>query len=260
MIMIYLTYCTVSEKIYIGQHKVRSANTLDPWYLGSGKPLLRAIAKYGKENFQRTIIEFCPTEDLANERERYWIRKYKPEYNILEGGYGSRWTEKYKNEHPKEYEEHRRKLSERMRGENHPMYGKKMPELLKERLSQLHRGNPPWNKGLKTGPLTKEHREKISKALKGRKKPPFSEEHRKNIGKAGLGRIPWNKSKKGFIAPNKGKYKYPFDDIIKDIHQGISYQTIQAKYKIKNPSTITQYKKIYQRDNQENVYRREKYE
>ena len=259
MIMIYLTYCKISQKIYIGQHKIRSTDTLDPWYLGSGKPLLCAIAKYGKDSFQRIIVEFCPTEDLANERERYWIYKYAPEYNILEGGYGSGWTEKYKNEHPKEYEEHKKKLSERMRGENHPMYGRKMSEQEKERLRRLRLGKSPWNKGLKTGPLAREHREKISKTLKGRRKAPFSEEHRKNIGKASLGRTPWNKGKVNVMPTpkNKGCYKYPIEDIILDIRLGLSYTEIQNKYGIRSSATITEYKKRW-KDNQ-NVYRMEKY-
>ncbi len=42
------------------------------------------------------------------------------------------------------------------------------------------KGRPAWNKGLKTGPLSVEHRRKISETLKGKPKPPRSVEHRRN--------------------------------------------------------------------------------
>ena len=36
MYIIYKTTCLLNGKIYIGQHKVKSKKTLDPWYIGSG--------------------------------------------------------------------------------------------------------------------------------------------------------------------------------------------------------------------------------
>ena len=77
----------------------------------------------------------------------------------------------------------------------------------------------PTPKGSK---LSKEHKEKISNALKGKKKPPRSLEHSRRISEAKKGCVPWNKNKKmpegfglkvslrqkGKISPNKGK-KYP---------------------------------------------------
>lgn len=43
--------------------------------------LLQAIKKYGVENFKLTIIEYCKKEILF-EREKYWIKKLQPDYNI----------------------------------------------------------------------------------------------------------------------------------------------------------------------------------
>lgn len=49
----------------------------------------RAIRKYGKESFNRTILEECPIEQL-NEREKYYIAKYNTispnGYNLTAGG------------------------------------------------------------------------------------------------------------------------------------------------------------------------------
>lgn len=44
--IIYKTTCLVNNMKYIGWH---STNNLNDGYLGSGKYLLRAIDKYGKE-------------------------------------------------------------------------------------------------------------------------------------------------------------------------------------------------------------------
>jgi group I intron endonuclease len=61
--------------------------------LGSGKILKLAIKQYGKENFKKTILEVCHTEEELNIREKYWIeqlncREDPLSYNIGEGGHG----------------------------------------------------------------------------------------------------------------------------------------------------------------------------
>ena len=53
---IYKTTNIVNGKIYIGQHKY-SKNKIDESYLGSGKLLIKAINKYGIENFECVILE-----------------------------------------------------------------------------------------------------------------------------------------------------------------------------------------------------------
>src|SRR5210317_2008743 len=82
----YIVYKTINKqngKFYIGQHKRDGRN-----YLGSGKILKDAILKYGRESFNREILEYCDTKDKVNEREIYWIDKLKPYYNISDGGTG----------------------------------------------------------------------------------------------------------------------------------------------------------------------------
>lgn len=43
----------------------------------------RALLKYGYENFNLEILEYCNKENVIN-REQYYIDFFKPEYNILQ--------------------------------------------------------------------------------------------------------------------------------------------------------------------------------
>lgn len=86
---IYRTICKVNGKRYIGQKK--SPSFLGNKYLGSGTLLTRAISKYGEDNFEVELIEFCESKELLDEREAYWIDYYNSVksdefYNLRSGG------------------------------------------------------------------------------------------------------------------------------------------------------------------------------
>lgn len=87
---VYLTTNNVTSKKYIGMCSSKQRfNT----YLGSGKILKQAVAKYGKENFCREILEECFDEDSLRNSERKWIEHYDAInstefYNMCEGGRG----------------------------------------------------------------------------------------------------------------------------------------------------------------------------
>lgn len=75
---VYETTNLINGKKYIGKHK-RTQDINDPddsWYLGSGKHLLRAVDKYGSENFSRIILCECTSEDDLQEKEKFYIDKY----------------------------------------------------------------------------------------------------------------------------------------------------------------------------------------
>ena len=62
--IIYKTTNLINGKIYVG-----SDISNIPSYLGSGKILKCAIKKYGKDNFQKEILDICSfsmKEDLNN--------------------------------------------------------------------------------------------------------------------------------------------------------------------------------------------------
>lgn len=78
-----------NSKIYIGKHQTEN---LDDGYMGSGKYLKRAIAKYGIESFTKEILHIFKTEDEMNAKERELVTEEfcarKDTYNICEGGKG----------------------------------------------------------------------------------------------------------------------------------------------------------------------------
>jgi group I intron endonuclease len=89
---IYKTTNLINNKIYIGQSSYPVEESTN--YLGSGSILNRAIAKYGKDQFTKEILERDITNinDL-NLREIYYIAKYNSTndtigYNITSGGTG----------------------------------------------------------------------------------------------------------------------------------------------------------------------------
>lgn len=87
---IYMLVCRVNGKRYIGQSK-NIRRRMNEHRRGKGfAPLVcKAIAKYGWDAFDKTVLEFCPIEEL-DEKEIHYIAELKPEYNLSKGGGGSR--------------------------------------------------------------------------------------------------------------------------------------------------------------------------
>lgn len=86
---IYITTNLINNRKYIGQKKSDYFKGTD--YLGSGKILKQAVAKYGYENFKVDLLEECSSKEELDCQEKYWIKKYNavdsPEfYNIAFGG------------------------------------------------------------------------------------------------------------------------------------------------------------------------------
>lgn len=94
---IYKTINKINGKYYIGMHKT---DYLEDGYLGSGKYFRRALKKYGKENFEREILEYCNSDEEMYLAEARYITEDvvndKSSYNLKLGGDGG-WD--YANSH-----------------------------------------------------------------------------------------------------------------------------------------------------------------
>lgn len=83
---VYLTTNLLNGRYYIGSHKTENPNDD---YLGSGKAILRAIKKHGRENFRKEIIFMAFDEEKMKEIEFELVVPHdidKNSYNILVGG------------------------------------------------------------------------------------------------------------------------------------------------------------------------------
>lgn len=180
---IYLIVNKVNFKTYVGQRKSNKKWNEDP-YMGSGKLIKLAQKKYGMENFEKFLIQYCSTQEETDEAEKFWIAEYrsrgKAQYNIADGGQGGSLKGK------KRSEETKRKISEAKKG-------RPRSEETKKKLSEA-------NKGKK---LSEEWKMKISEAGKGR---PRSEETKKKISETLKGKHPSEETKKKMSEARKGKH------------------------------------------------------
>jgi hypothetical protein len=117
MAYIYTITNLENQKLYVG--KTTQPNPYDRWkqHLQAARskdnlaennsihsmPIVRAICKYGADNFKFRVLEECG-EDNVNERETYWIEKLeafgKNGYNVTLGGEGVKKPRKYWANHP----------------------------------------------------------------------------------------------------------------------------------------------------------------
>jgi group I intron endonuclease len=87
---LYQTTNLVNGKVYVGVHKESQYPEVDD-YLGSGIGIMRAIDKYGRENFKREflVVFGCPEDAYAAEAV-YVTEEFITEdnYNMCVGGHG----------------------------------------------------------------------------------------------------------------------------------------------------------------------------
>ena len=162
-----------ADKVYIGctQQKPK-----DRWDYGckyhNNKELSSDIKKFGWDNFEHIVLYSGLEEDEAYDLERELIHKYRSNdprhgYNKSIGGKVNRGMIRS--------DDYRRRLSERVSGENHPFYGKHLSEETRRKISESNKGHP----------VSEETRRKIAEGNRGKH---LSEETKKKIGDANRGR------------------------------------------------------------------------
>lgn len=97
---IYMIINQLTGERYIGQ----SRNIIGRWWSHTApntkeyNRMHKDIKKQGRETFDFVILEECPIEEL-DEKEKFYIAKLNPEYNVSTGGrgnYGYKPTEEQK--------------------------------------------------------------------------------------------------------------------------------------------------------------------
>ncbi len=131
---VYITTNLITEKQYIGDHSTDNLNDL---YLGSGDILKKSLSKYGKNQFEKIILEQFGTKEQAFLAQEKYIKEYNTltpnGYNISpKGGHNvkdciSEETRKKISKSRigfKHTDESKNKMSLQRRGSDNAMYGK----------------------------------------------------------------------------------------------------------------------------------------
>lgn len=182
--IVYKITNLINNKIYIGRDKHERST-----YYGSGKLIIAAIKKYGKENFKKEIIDKASTIEELNEKEIFWIEKLEARnlsigYNLQKGGQGGDWnslTEDQKNHIRKragETSKNRKHSAEQiakmriaMKGKN---TGKRSLET-REKMSLKRRGIKA--KRTRKTKFSDNTRQKMSTRVSGENNPMYGRKH-----------------------------------------------------------------------------------
>jgi hypothetical protein len=129
---IYKITSKVNNKIYVGFHQIEEDRILcaknengsiyEDKYLGSGKIIKRAVAKYGPDNFSQEILGIFDTKEEAEELEKRIVNK---EFTLDDNNYNMALGGNVRI----------------MYGKNCGFYGKHHSEETKQKTSERHTGN-----------------------------------------------------------------------------------------------------------------------
>lgn len=116
--IVYQITNLINGKIYVGCHVTKNINDS---YMGSGIAIVKAIKKYGKENFKKEILAECNNQEMMLDLERKIVNnefvKNQNTYNMVRGGNYDTRTDRTKPEISKKLkgrifsEETRKKMS-----------------------------------------------------------------------------------------------------------------------------------------------------
>ena len=183
---IYKITHTPTKRYYIGQHK---SSEFDDSYWGSGRVIQNLYKKHPKEEFTREVLAWAETSEELNNLEMKFV-----DVALLK----------------------QKKCLNRRTGGNVGI----LSEETKQKLSESHKGQKAWNKGispskemrekLRQANLGKKHSketlEKMSKSLKGKNLgKKRTEEQRKHISEAHKGYKHTEEWKKNMSERMKGR-------------------------------------------------------
>ena len=201
---VYKITCKITGEFYFGS----SFRAKSDRYWGTGRKIKERISKYGKENFIKEILGEFDDRTIAHQVENRYIEKFRHDEKCLNihlehhfGLYGEESRTKIGAARLGKHrtDETRAKISDALRGEKNPMYGKTLSEETRAKMSAAKLGEKsPWyGKHLSDETrakisavhrgkhLSDETRAKISAVHRGKH---LSEEHKARIGAAKRGK------------------------------------------------------------------------
>jgi group I intron endonuclease len=210
-------------KVYIG---ITSKEPIKRWNRGSGylnnDYFMKAIRKYGWDNFQHEILFEGLTKEQAELKEIELIALYKSDqrkygYNIEHGG----------NSIGKHSEETKKKIGMANRGNPSWIAGKHHSQETKEKMRKIKTGKQlpdaikiKISNAHKDVKLSKEHVEKIANSNRGKKRTAEQKAHISNALKGHKG-VKHTQETKDRIASKLSKH-------IKCVETGIVYDSIRG--------------------------------
>ena len=169
-------------------------------YVGENNPMYGVSPKERMDEetynvWKQKVIEFNTSEQSRqNRREKNIGKTYSDEVNQKKGRkgpehhmYGKHLSDETKQKLREANtgrvltEETRTKISNAMKGDKNPFYGKKHSEESKKKMSESRKGKPGWNKGI---PMSEEQKAKLSAMRTGTK---ASNETRQKMSEARKG-------------------------------------------------------------------------
>lgn len=214
--IIYKVVNNINGKIYIGQTinsltKRRYKHLYTARHDDSHSIFLKAINKYGVDNFSWQEICKCNSREELDEKENYYIDFFRSNsaengYNLIKGrgrcGYSLSDESKAKISI---------KAKERLKDkENNPMYGRNHSEETKKNISEFKKGKFTGNDNPFYGKKhSKESRTKMSESRSGENNHFYGKcltnEHRKKISEANSGKIFTHEHCENISKNKKGK-------------------------------------------------------
>lgn len=176
--VVYLILNTENGKMYVGQ-TTKTVEQRFKKHCLADSPLGRAIRLHGAKKFRYDVIKTCVSKAEVDAWEKFFIAalrcKVPNGYNCTDGGEGTAgW---------KHRPETCKKISEALKGEKHPLFGKHLTPEACKKISDAHSGEKNHFFGKHHTPETCK---KIAAALIGRfcgeKNPFFGKHHKPEIG------------------------------------------------------------------------------
>lgn len=202
---VYKLVNKIDNKYYIGVRSCDGDPLIDKYY-GSGSRIRNAVKKYGIESFSKEILRVCETREDAFMLEKDLVNDETLKdpfcYNLCGGGAGPSTFSSETRE--------KMSISASLRfGELGSMYGKMHSEEHKRKMSELMRGHVVSEKtriavslSNSNRVVTETTRAKLSEANRGK---TISNSHKLAISKANTGRIKSDEEKRKIGAAHKGK-------------------------------------------------------